>query len=110
MANDDEHGGCGCGGSEGGCCGGHDHDHHHEEEEGPPADLSHAGAVVDKAIEYMSGQKISAMAIASALLGGAIGMLAQGLEDEAIIRVLENAIASIRAGELDRSGSAADAG
>ncbi len=105
MADEEEHGGCGCGGGEGGCCGGE-----HAEEEGPPADLSHAGAVVDKAIEYMSGQNISAMAIASALLGGAIGMLAQTLEDEAIIRVLENAIASIRAGELNRPDSAADAG
>ena len=37
----------------------------------PPGDLSHAGAVVDKAIEYMMGQNISSLAIASALLGGA---------------------------------------
>ena len=35
-----------------------------------PPDLSHAGAVVDKAIEYMMGQNISSIAIASALLGG----------------------------------------
>jgi hypothetical protein len=68
--------------------------------DGPPADLSHAGAVVDKAIEYMTGQNISALAIASALLGGALGMLARSLGDEAIIRVLDNAIASVRAGEL----------
>ena len=27
----------------------------------PPADLSHAGAVVDKAIEYMIGQNIGAL-------------------------------------------------
>ena len=38
----------------------------------PPPDLSHAGAVVDKAIEYMNSQNISPMAIASALLGGAM--------------------------------------
>ena len=72
------------------------------EEAGPPADLSHAGAVVDKAIEYMAGQKIGDLAIASALLGGALGMLARSLGDDAIVRVLDNAIASVRAGELRR--------
>ena len=30
-----------------------------------PAELGHAGAVVDKAIEYMVGQNISSLAIAS---------------------------------------------
>ncbi|KAA5610248.1 hypothetical protein [Rhodovastum atsumiense] len=78
-------------------------------EDGPPADLSHAGAVIDKAIEYMVGQNIGSLAIASALLGGALGMLARSLGDEAIIRVLDNAIASVRAGELhhlDGSGRA----
>lgn len=71
-------------------------------EDGPPVDLSHAGAVVDKAIEYMTGQNIGPLAIASALLGGAVGMLSRSLGDEAIIRVLDNAIASVRAGELHR--------
>jgi hypothetical protein len=71
-----------------------------EAEAGPPADLSHAGAVVDKAIEYMAGQNISPLAIASALLGGALGMLAHSLDDDAILRVLDNARASVRAGEL----------
>ena len=68
--------------------------------EGTPADLSHAGAVVDKAIEYMSGQNIAPIAIASALLGGALGMLAHSMDDGAIVKVLENAIASVRSGEL----------
>jgi len=67
---------------------------------GSPADLSHAGAVVDKAIEYMTGQNIGSLAIASALLGGAMGMLSRSLSDEAVIQVLNNAIASVRAGEL----------
>ena len=67
---------------------------------GTPADLSHAGAVVDKAIEYMTGQNISTLAIASALLGGAMGMLARSMSDDAVIQVLHNAIASVRSGEL----------
>jgi hypothetical protein len=68
----------------------------------PPADLSRAGAIVDKAIEYMSGENISALVIASALLGGAVGMLARSLGDDAIVQVLNNAIASVRSGELRR--------
>ena len=74
----------------------------HETDMGAPADLSHAGAVVDKAIEYMPGQNISSLAIASALLGGAMGMLGRSLSEEGVIQVLNNAIASVRAGELRR--------
>ena len=66
----------------------------------PPPDLSHAGAVVDKAIEYMLGQNLSPIAVASALLGGSLGLLARSLGDESIIQVLENATASVRSGEL----------
>jgi hypothetical protein len=68
--------------------------------DGAPADLSHAGAVVDKAIEFMTSQNISSIAVASALLGGALGMLTRSLDDEAIVRILENAVASVRAGEF----------
>jgi len=69
--------------------------------EGPaPADLSHAGAVVDKAIEYMVGQQISSIAIASALLGGSLGLLCRSLSDEAVVHILTNAIQSVRDGEL----------
>ena len=74
----------------------------HDPDMGSPNDLSHAGAVVDKAIEYMSGQNISSLAIASALLGGAMGMLSRSLSDDGVIQVLTNAIASVRAGELRR--------
>ena len=66
----------------------------------PPADLSHAGAVVDKAIEYMLGQNLAPIAVASALLGGSIGLLARSMGDAAILQVLENATASVRSGEV----------
>ena len=46
-------------------------------DEQPPEDLSHAGAVVDKAIQHMIGQNIGALSIASALLGGAMALLAR---------------------------------
>jgi hypothetical protein len=68
----------------------------------PPADLSHAGAVIDKAIEYMIGQNISSLAIASALLGGSLALLARSMDEDAIIRILDNAVATVRAGELHR--------
>jgi hypothetical protein len=71
-------------------------------DETPPADLSHAGAVVDKAIEYMVGQNIDGLSIASALLGGALAVLSRSVADEAIISILNNAITSVKTGELHR--------
>ena len=69
-----------------------------------PAHLSHAGAVVDKAIEYMMGQNLSSLAIASALLGGSMALLGRSMEDDAIIGILTNAIGSVRSGELRENG------
>ena len=66
----------------------------------PPPDLSHAGAVVDKAIEYMLGQNLAPIAVASALLGGSLGLLARTMGDESIVQVLESAMTSVRSGEL----------
>ena len=65
-----------------------------------PEDLSHAGAVVDKAIEYMLGQNIAPISVASALLGGALGMLARSLDDRGVAQVLRSALASVESGEL----------
>ena len=65
-----------------------------------PEDLSHAGSVVDKAIEYMMEQKIAPISIASALLGGALGLLARTMDDRAVAAVLRNALASVESGEL----------
>lgn len=70
--------------------------------EPPQAELSHAGAVVDKAIEYMMGQNISSLAIASSLLGGAMALLSRSVADKAIVQILDNAISSVRAGDLRR--------
>ncbi len=67
-----------------------------------PAELSHAGAIVNKAIEYMMSQNIGSLAIASSLLGGAMALLARSVADEAIVQILNNAISSVRAGELRR--------
>ncbi|HEX4172866.1 MAG TPA: hypothetical protein VHY82_10355 [Acetobacteraceae bacterium] len=72
-------------------------------DEQPPEDLGHAGAVVDKAIEYMVGQNIAALSIASALLGGAMAVLSRSVADDAIVQILNNAIDSVRNGELHGS-------
>jgi hypothetical protein len=72
-----------------------------------PDDLSHAGAVVDKAIEYMIEQNIAPISVASALLGGALGMLARSMDDRGVAQVLRNALASVEAGELDEMRQAA---
>ncbi|QXM24276.1 hypothetical protein KO353_13635 [Elioraea tepida] len=69
-----------------------------------PADLSHAGSVVDQAIAYMMEQRIGTLSAASALLGGALGLLSRSMSDEAIVQVLNNAIASVKAGELRADG------
>lgn len=74
----------------------------------PPADLTHAGAVIDKAIEYMMSQNISSLAIASSLLGGALAVLGRTLDGPAIERILENALASVRGGGLGKPGPDAD--
>lgn len=67
-----------------------------------PDDLSHAGAIIDKAIEYAISQKIRPESVASALLGGALGMLIRGTDDATVIRILERAIADVRSGDLRR--------
>ena len=40
------------------------------------------------------------LAIASALLGGGLGVLSHVLDNDAIEKILTNAIASVRAGDL----------
>lgn len=78
----------------------------------PERELSHAGSVVDKAIEYMLGQDLSELAVASALLGGALGLLTRALPDDIVVQILQNAIHSVESGEMstattsDRAGNA----
>ncbi|MBU8541027.1 hypothetical protein [Falsiroseomonas tokyonensis] len=74
-----------------------------------PEDLSHAGSVVDKAIEYMIEQGIDPISIASALLGGSLGMLARSMDDRAVAGVLRSALASVEAGELAEMRRASEA-
>jgi len=72
----------------------------HDDEDDMPAGLAHAGAVVDKAIEYMVSQQIGSLAIASALLGASLSLLARSLDDQTIMGILHKAMASVQSGEL----------
>jgi hypothetical protein len=69
----------------------------------PDRDLSLAGSIIDKAIEHMMGKNINSIAIASALLGGAMGMLTRALPDDVVVQILNNAIESVESGEMRRN-------
>lgn len=65
-----------------------------------PEDLSHAGSIVDKAIEYMMEQKITPISAASAMLGGCLGLLSRSMDDQQVANVLRQALLSVESGEL----------
>jgi hypothetical protein len=69
-------------------------------QEPPEQELSQAGSIVDKSIEFMMDQKISPLAIASALLGGAMGVLCRTLPDDVVVQILNTAIDSVESGEM----------
>jgi hypothetical protein len=80
------------------------------EPEIPDRDLSLAGSVIDKAIEHMMSKNINSIAIASALLGGAMGMLTRALPDDVVIQILNNAIESVESGEMRKNAGKDHAG
>ncbi len=65
-----------------------------------PEDLARCAMVVEHAIEHLRNEKFPPIAVASALLGGALGILAQNMAPEEILRILDSAAQSIRAGDL----------
>ena len=76
----------------------------------PDRDLSLAGSIIDKAIEHMMTKNINSIAIASALLGGAMGMLTRALPDDVVIQILTNAIESVESGEMRKNAGKDHAG
>ncbi len=63
-------------------------------------ELGQAGDAVDRAIGAMLGQGLSPVAIASALLGGSLCLMSRTMGDEAVLQLLHNAAAGVRAGDL----------
>jgi hypothetical protein len=62
--------------------------------------IMQAGSMIDRMVKHMIEQKIPPIAVASALLGGALNVLSASLPDEAILRILQNAVESVQSGEL----------
>ncbi len=71
-----------------------------QRQEPPERDLAQAGSIVEKSIEFMTGQNLTPLAIASALLGGAMGVLCRTLPDDVVVQILTNAIDSVESGEM----------
>ncbi len=84
------------------------HDDGHNDEK-TLHDLGQAGSVIQHAIKYLMEKNIDELSIASALLGGGLGVLSNVLDNDAIEKILTNAIASVRAGDLHAPTGAATA-
>ncbi len=69
-------------------------------DESTMAELNQAGAGVDRAIHTMLERGLSPVSIASALLGGALCLMSRTMGDEAVLQLLHNAAAGVRAGDL----------
>lgn len=59
-----------------------------------------AGQMIDRLVSHMMEKNLPSVAIASALLGGALTVLSAALPDEAILRILDNAAESVKSGAL----------
>ena len=66
----------------------------------PEGALGEAGVAIEKVVGHLVERQVDGLAIASALLGGALSMLARSLDDRGVEAVLQQAIASVRRGEL----------
>ncbi len=71
----------------------------------PPPELEKAGRMLETTLQTMVEQGVPPQAIASALLGGTLHFLAASLPEEQVIRVLQNAIAGVKAGQLRKPKS-----
>jgi hypothetical protein len=67
------------------------------------ADLAAAGVGIEKTVDELREQGLGPVPIASAMLGGALGLLAQVMDDNAILNVLHSAATGVSSGELRRS-------
>ena len=71
------------------------------DDEEVPRELAQAGEMVERLIGHLAEKQLPPLAIASALLGGSIGLMARTLGREAVVEVLGRALQSVRSGELD---------
>lgn len=64
-------------------------------------ELTKCAMVIEHAIEHLLEENHPPLAVASALLGGSLGLLARTMDRETILRILDSAVQSVRSGELD---------
>lgn len=67
---------------------------------GVPEDLARCAMVIESAIEHLLKENHPPLAIASALLGGSLGLLARSMDKDTILHILDSAAHSVRTGEI----------
>ncbi|MGE4522581.1 MAG: hypothetical protein AB7D19_08875 [Acetobacter sp.] len=73
-----------------------------------PEDLARCAMVIEHAIDHLRQEKYPPLAVASALLGGALGVLARSVDSDTILRILDSAASSVRSGDVHASVKAED--
>ncbi|GAL97142.1 hypothetical protein ACLEIY_08235 [Acetobacter tropicalis] len=68
-----------------------------------PDDLARCAVVIESAVEHLIKEKQPPLAIASALLGGSLGLLARSMDKDTILRILDSAAQSVRSGDVHAS-------
>lgn len=63
-------------------------------------ELTKCAMVVEHAIEHLLEENHPPLAVASALLGGSLGLLARTMDRDTILKILDSAVQSVRSGEL----------
>ena len=63
-------------------------------------ELTQAGEDVDHTIQAMLERGLGPVAVASALLGGALCLMSRTMGDDAVLRMLHNAAVGVQAGDL----------
>lgn len=67
---------------------------------GVPDDLARCAMVIESAMEHLLKENHPPLAIASALLGGSLGLLARSMDKDTILHILDSAANSVRTGEI----------
>ena len=68
-----------------------------------PEDLARCDMVIQHAIEHLRNEKYPPLAVASALLGNSVGILAQIMDKDTVLRILDSAAQSVRLGDVHAS-------
>lgn len=71
-----------------------------EDMPGVPEDLARCAMVIESAMEHLLKENHPPLAIASALLGGSLGLLARSMDKDTILHILDSAANSVRTGEI----------